>query len=119
MSLTKAAAKKACKKMYSYSHSPELAMLGQYLHLFKAMLSCKLRRQPMPESLTNSAKRLEVDVEFFDTVSVKDMRQKVTKARKDLRRCQKHDGEERIKWLETLAEDRAKAAGDLDCKTPL
>ena len=74
---------------------PERQELGQYLHLFKAMLSCKLRRQPMPDSLLISAKRLEIGVSFFDTIPISDK-------------------EKRVQWLEETAKSRAKAAGDPD-----
>jgi hypothetical protein len=78
------------------------------------MHSCLLRCQPLPTSCLASATRLEVDVTFYNTISVKDMRRKVAVARKELWNAQKAAEDEREKWIEKLAQDRTRAAGDKD-----
>lgn len=78
------------------------------------MHSCLLRRQPLPLSCRASATRLEVDITFFDNISVKDMRRKVASAHKTLWTAQKSAEEERETWIEKLAQDRTRAAGVVD-----
>lgn len=80
ISLIKAAAGKTLKKKFGYMRSPELATAGQILCLYKCIQSCLIRRQPIPESCVKSATRLETDISFCDTISVKDMRRKVAEA---------------------------------------
>ena len=113
ISLIKAAAGKTLKKKFGYMRSPELATAGQILCLYKCIQSCLIRRQPIPESCVKSATRLETDISFCDTISVKDMRRKVAEASKALRIAQKNAEQEREEWIERLANDRARAAGDL------
>lgn len=68
----------------------------------------------MSEGCVKSAKRLAVDVSFYDTISVHDMRKEVRAKNNILRTVQKECNERRIQWIEELAQDRAKAAGDQD-----
>eukprot|EP00956_Cyclotella_meneghiniana_P033708 scaffold98469_cov63-Cyclotella_meneghiniana.AAC.5 len=112
--LTKCAAKQAGRRKFGYMRSPDLVQAGQLLMLYKCLLSCKLRRQPLPESCINSATRIGVDVSSYDSQTCKQLRQEVYKKRKDLWVVQKECEDRRAQWLEMLAEDRARAAGDED-----
>jgi hypothetical protein len=108
------AAKKAGRKKFGYTRSPDLVRAGQLLMLYKCLLSCKLRRQPLPESCIKSAIRLEVDVSKYDTTTAKDFRKAVYKRRRELWTVQKECEDRRIAWLKELAVDRTRAAGDTD-----
>jgi hypothetical protein len=68
----------------------------------------------LPESCINSAKRLEADISAFETQSFKQLRRDVYKRRRDLWAVQKECKERRAQWLQQLAEDRTRAAGDKD-----
>ena len=109
-----AAAKKACKKKYGYTRSPALVTAGQTLVLFKAILDCKARKSELSTGCLTSAKRLEIDLSFYDTTSVHELRKLVRKKNSELKEVQKLCNEKRLEWIEELAQDRAKAAGDLD-----
>jgi hypothetical protein len=104
--LIKCAAKRAGQRKFGYMRSPDLVRAGQLLMLYKCLLSCKLCRQPLPESCINSAKRLEADILAFKTQSFKQLRREVYKRRRELWAVQKEYEERRAQWLQQLAEDR-------------
>ncbi|KAL3777849.1 hypothetical protein ACHAWO_012168 [Cyclotella atomus] len=112
--LIKCAAKKTSRKKFGYMRSPDLVQAGQLLMLYKCLLSCKLRRQPLPESCINSAKRLEADITGFEAQSLKQLRKEVYKRRRGLWAVQKECEERRAQWIQQLAEDRTRAAGEED-----
>lgn len=112
--LTKCAAKKAGRKKFGYMRSPDLVQAGQLLMLYKCFLSCKLRRQPLPESCIKSAARLGVDTSTYSKKSCKQVRREVYARRRELWAVQKECEERRIQWIKKLAEDRTRAAGDQD-----
>ncbi|KAL3784917.1 hypothetical protein ACHAWO_001204 [Cyclotella atomus] len=112
--LIKCAAKKAGRKKFGYMRSPDLVHAGQLLMLYKSLLSCKLRRQSLPASCIKSAERLKVDVSLFDSHTTKYYQQQVRKRRQELWEVQKDCENRRIFWLQQLAEDRTRAAGEQD-----
>ena len=108
------AAKQTSRRKFGYTRSEELTTAGQLLILYKCLLSCKRRRQPLPPGCTKSAKRLDHDITFYDDVSIRTLRKMVRSKRKELWNIQKECEEKRINWIQGLAEDRTRAAGDLD-----
>ena len=108
-----AAAKQSGRKNFGYMRSEDLTTAGQTLLLYKCLLSCKLRRQPPTHGCHRSAQRLAIDISDSDSLTFKQLRQRVYKARRDLWAIQKDCEERRIQWIDRLAEDRAKAAGDV------
>ncbi|KAL3796822.1 hypothetical protein ACHAWO_002060 [Cyclotella atomus] len=112
--LTKCAAKKAGRKKFGYMRSPDLVHAGQLLMLHKCLLSCKLCCQLLPESCINLATRLGIDVSSYDMQTCKQLRQEVYKKRQDLWAVQKECKDRRAQWLQMLAKDRTRAAGDAD-----
>ena len=84
------------------------------LVLFKAILDCKARKSELSTGCITSAKRLEVDLTFFDSITIHDMRKLVSKKNQELKDIQNTCYKKRIEWIKELAQDRAKAAGDLD-----
>ena len=106
--------KKAARKDFGYMRSPKLTKAGQMLMLYKCIHSCKLRRQDTPHSLVKSAARLEVNIQNAMLMTVSQLRKAVTRRRKELWAIQKDCEQRRSNWIATLAEDRARAAGDQD-----
>ena len=114
MELVVSAMKKAGRKDFGYMRSPDLTHAGQMLMLFKCLHSCKLRKQPATPGCIKSAERLGVDTTEALSKTIKQLRKEVTQRRRELWAVQKDCEQRRSKWLETLAEDRTRAAGDQD-----
>eukprot|EP00956_Cyclotella_meneghiniana_P000053 scaffold113_cov50-Cyclotella_meneghiniana.AAC.2 len=112
MEIVKCSMKKAARKDFGYMRSPDLTTAGQMLMLYKCIHSCKLRRQDAPQSLVKSAARLEVNIQDAMLMTVSQLRKAVTRRRKELWAIQKDCEQRRSNWIATLAEDRARAAGD-------
>jgi hypothetical protein len=54
-----------------------------------------------------------VDLSFYKTISLHELRKLVRKKNSDLKEVQKMCNEKRLEWIEELAQDRAKSAGDM------
>ena len=108
------AAKQTSRRKFGYSRSEELTTAGQLLILYKCLLSCKRRRQPLPPGCLKSAERLDEDLSFYDSISIRKLRKAVHAKRVSLWKVQKECEEKRINWIKGLAEDRTRAAGDVD-----
>jgi uncharacterized Zn finger protein len=60
-----------------------------------------------------------MDIGFYTEASYTDLRKRVTEAKKELWAIQKNAEEERANWLEELAQDRTRAAGDKDWESKM
>ena len=106
------AASQAGHKEFGYVRSKLLTEAGQTVILYKALLSCKKKNHPPSTGCLRSAKRMGVDLDFYETSSYNELRRIVAEKRKELWEIQKRADEERVKWIEELAQDRTRALGN-------
>jgi hypothetical protein len=117
--LVLSAARKAGHRKYGYMRSKNLVEAGQHVILLKALLDCKQRNEPPSAGCLRAAKRLEMDIGFYTEASYNDVRRRVYEARRNLWEIQKNAEEERVNWVEELAQDRTRAAGDKDWESKM
>jgi hypothetical protein len=113
------AAAKAGHRKYGYMRSKNLVEHGQKVILLKALLDCKRRESSPSTGCIRSSKRLGIDISFYDAASYTDLRRRVCAARQELWNIQKNAEEERTSWIESLAQDRTRAAGDKDWESKM
>ena len=109
-----ASAHEAGRKKFGYMRSPDLTHKGELLIFYKSLLNCRGRRAEWSDGIKASAERLNIDLAQFDHSTYNSLRQEVANRRKELWTSQKECAELRIKWLEELAQDRARAEGKPD-----
>ena len=115
----KAAARKVGRKKFGYMRSGPLTMKGRMLLLFKNMLDCKRRRAQLTPKLVRQCAALGVEQQVFHSSSLKDLRVLVRQHHEELWECQKNGESLRHEWLQGIAKDRARAAGDADWEPKL
>jgi ribonuclease HI len=108
----KAAASETGKKKFGYMRSPELTTSGQLLVFYKGMLDCKGRKAGWSPGVISAASRLNTHLGQFESMTYNELRREVHKRRSELWQCQKDCADLRVKWLEEVAKDRARASGD-------
>ena len=119
LDIARAASKTVGRKKFGYMRSGELTTKGSMLLLYKNMLDCKQRQAPITPKILRQCAALEVDRVIFDTSSIKDLRIEVRQRHEELWRCQKNGETLRLEWLQSIAQDRARAAGDPDWEPKL
>ena len=112
-----AVARKVVKKKFGYQRSPVLTREGMTLHFWKAVLSAKRRRAPLPDATIRQATTLAIPIATDVTpLSTAEARKKVRDSRASLWKAQKEATQNRVEWLEHNAQNIARAAGEVDWK---
>ena len=114
LELVNAAAKNVGRKKYGYMRSPTLGLCGRRLLALKQILDCCQRRAPFTPSLHRLLSSLDMDPREYDALSEAHLRTLVRKQRAELWECQKRGEDLRQDWLASVAQERARAAGDKD-----
>ena len=113
-------ARKVTKKKFGYQRSPQLTTQGTTLHFWKAVLSAKRRGQQLPATTIKQADFLNIDIDNdVRPLTTATTRIKVRTARHALWEVQKQATAKRVEWLETNAQNIAKAAGTDDWKAKM
>ena len=102
------------KKHFGYQRSRALTKAGQTLHLWKAVLSSKRNGRKMGEHHKKQAKKIQLQISDISGLTKRQAQLKVPKARRQLWEVQKNATAKRIEWLESNAQDIARAAGEID-----
>jgi hypothetical protein len=114
LELVRGAAKQAGKKKYGYTRSPALITAGRHTLAARFLLDCKRRGTTPTKKLLNLGKLLSLDIEALLEQSELQLRRQLREARTRLFECQKTCESLRAEWLQTVAQERAAAAGDQD-----
>ena len=91
------------RKDYGYQRSADLIEAGRRLNLFKGILSCIGGKTTWTKAVTRLAELINTNLEEMENLTYAEARTKTHKAREQLTKVQKEDGENRIKWLEGIA----------------
>lgn len=108
------AASLVAKKKFGYQRSRNLTRAGLELHFWKAVRSAKTRKASLGSKQVDRAATLDIDLDEVGKLTKRETRVKICEAKAKLWAVQKNATDERIEWLETNAQDIAKAAGEVD-----
>jgi hypothetical protein len=100
-------ASKVARRKFGYEQSPELIQKGALLLLHKHILDCKYCHSPLTPSIKCRAALPGTDLETTLSKPSTQIRKEVTKLQQEPWETQKTCKENRIEWLNKIAQDRA------------
>ena len=103
----KAAAKSVARKNFGYQRSDSLVEAGSSYLMWKSAYSCKCRRTPLNDKVKRLATATQTDILYIQQCTSTQMQREIQIARTHLRHIQKSDTEERARWLEDKAREKA------------
>eukprot|EP01082_Thalassiosira_pseudonana_P016004 g13600.t1 g13600 contig9:10029-12311(+) len=100
-----AAANAQARKSFGYQWSPALVTAGRMKRFWQIVTSSKRRHMKVAPAALHLAETLQIPTDNLDDQSLTVCHRSLHEAAKRLRQVQRNDAEERLTWLEELAQE--------------
>eukprot|EP01082_Thalassiosira_pseudonana_P000262 g12.t1 g12 contig1:28787-30398(-) len=100
-----AAANAQARKSFGYQWSPALVTAGRMKRFWRIVTSSKRRHSKVAPAALRLAETLQIPTDNLDDLRLAVCHRNLHEAAKRLRQVQRNDAEERLKWLEDLAQE--------------
>ena len=117
--IVKDTASKIGRRKFGYMRSPPLVLCGEQYLAARFLHDCRLRGAPPTTELRRLCLKLGLEVDTLILLPEATLRHCLRQSRHALWECQKKGETPRSEWLATVAQDRARAAGDPDWEARL